>query len=113
MDQSPARHCQADLSPHRADLHPLSFDHLSPEPRHMGTRLQVDRHFPRIPTRSNPDLACDRPPHSMTSSARVTRVCGKLRPIAAAVLRLTDSVNLAGSCTGNSAGFSPLRMRST
>jgi len=30
-----------------------------------------------------------------------------------AVLRLTASSNLVGACTGRSAGFSPLRMRST
>jgi hypothetical protein len=30
-----------------------------------------------------------------------------------AVLRLITSSNLVGSCTGKSAGFSPLRMRST
>src|ERR1700722_12509958 len=37
------------------------------------------------------------PPHSITSSARVISDCGKVSPIAAAALRLTESVNFAGS----------------
>jgi hypothetical protein len=37
------------------------------------------------------------PPHSITSSARAISDCGKVSPIAAAALRLTESVNLAGS----------------
>ena len=39
--------------------------------------------------------------------------CGTLRPSAFAVLRLITSSCLVGACTGRSAGFSPLRMRST
>ena len=35
------------------------------------------------------------------------------RPSALAVLRLMTSSYLVGACTGRSAGFSPLRMRST
>ena len=35
------------------------------------------------------------------------------RPSALAVLRLIASSYFAGDCTGSSAGFSPLRMRST
>ena len=53
------------------------------------------------------------PPHSITSSARVISDCGKVSPIAAAALRLTESVNLAGSWTGRSPGRVPRRMRST
>src|SRR5262249_32654673 len=53
------------------------------------------------------------PLHSITSSARATRVLGKLRPIARAALRLIDRVNFSGSCTGSSAGRAPRRMRST
>ena len=53
------------------------------------------------------------PPHSITSSARVISDCGKVSPMAAAALRLTESVNLAGSCTGRSPGRVPRRMRST
>ena len=51
--------------------------------------------------------------HSITSSARASRVGGISRPSALAVLRLITSSYLVGACTGRSAGFSPLRMRST
>jgi hypothetical protein len=53
------------------------------------------------------------PPHSITSSARESTVGGIVRPRAFAVLRLITSSYLFGACTGMSAGFSPLRMRST
>ena len=53
------------------------------------------------------------PPHSITSSARASSVGGTVRPSAFAVLRLITSSYLVGACTGRSAGFSPLRMRST
>ena len=53
------------------------------------------------------------PPHSITSSARASSVGGTLRPSAFAVLRLITGSYLVGACTGRSAGFSPLRMRST
>src|SRR5262249_23346953 len=53
------------------------------------------------------------PPHSITSSARASRLSGTVRPSALAVLRLIASSYLVGACTGSSAGFSPLRMRST
>jgi hypothetical protein len=52
-------------------------------------------------------------PHSITSSARASSVGGTSRPSALAVLRLITSSYLVGACTGRSAGFSPLRMRST
>jgi hypothetical protein len=50
--------------------------------------------------------------HSITSSARTSTVVGMSKP-SAAVLRLITSSYLVGACTGKSAGFSPLRMRST
>src|SRR5262249_40033792 len=50
--------------------------------------------------------------HSITSSARASKVGGISRPSAFAVLRLMTSSYLVGACTGKSAGFSPLRMRS-
>src|SRR5262245_35298364 len=53
------------------------------------------------------------PHHSITSSARASSVAGTSRPSAFAVLRLMTSSYLVGACTGKSAGFSPLRMRST
>src|SRR5215204_5775418 len=51
--------------------------------------------------------------YSITSSARASTVAGTSRPSAFAVLRLMTSSYLVGACTGRSAGFSPLRMRST
>ena len=51
--------------------------------------------------------------YSITSSARASTDGGTSRPSAFAVLRLTTSSYLVGACTGKSAGFSPLRMRST
>src|SRR5262249_16893510 len=51
--------------------------------------------------------------HSITSSARAISVVGTSRPSALAVLRFGTSSYLVGACTGRSAGFSPLRMRST
>ena len=53
------------------------------------------------------------PLHSITSSARASSDGGTSRPSALAVLRLMTSSYLVGACTGKSAGFSPLRMRST
>src|SRR5262245_24063696 len=51
--------------------------------------------------------------HSITSSARASTVAGMSRPIDPAIFKLITSSNLVGACTGISAGFSPLRMRST
>src|SRR5262249_2535118 len=53
------------------------------------------------------------PHHSITSSARASSCGGTSRPSALAVFRLITSSYLVGACTGRSAGFSPLRMRST
>src|SRR5262249_53099417 len=51
--------------------------------------------------------------HSITSSARASNVGGISRPSALAAFRLITSSYLVGACTGRSAGFSPLRIRST
>jgi hypothetical protein len=50
--------------------------------------------------------------YSTTSSARASSVGGTSRPSALAVLRLITKSYLVGACTGRSAGFSLLRMRS-
>src|SRR5262249_7141470 len=50
--------------------------------------------------------------YSIPSSARATSLSGTVRPSAFAVLRLATVSNLVGACTGRSAGFSPLGMRS-
>src|SRR5215831_21427913 len=51
--------------------------------------------------------------YSITSSARARTDGGTVMPSAFAVLRLMTSSYFVGACTGMSAGFSPLRMRST
>src|SRR5262245_9651939 len=51
-------------------------------------------------------------PHSITSSARASSVGGTSKPSALAVLRLMTNSYFVGTCTGRSAGFAPLRMRS-
>jgi len=51
--------------------------------------------------------------HSITSSARASRVGGTSSPSALAVLRLITSSNLTGAWTGSSLGFAPFRIRST
>ena len=53
------------------------------------------------------------PSYSITSSARASTVGGISRPSALAVLRLITSSNFIGCSTGRSAGFAPVRMRST
>ncbi len=52
-------------------------------------------------------------PHSITSSARASKVGGTSRPSTLAVLRLMASSNLVGACTGRSAGLAPFSIRST
>jgi putative tryptophan/tyrosine transport system substrate-binding protein len=51
--------------------------------------------------------------HSNSSSARTSRDSGTSIPSALAACRLTKSSTLLGPSTGRSAGFAPLRMRST
>ena len=51
--------------------------------------------------------------YSITSSARARSEDGISMPSTLAVFKLMTSSNLVGACTGRSAGFSPLRMRST
>ena len=74
--------------------------------------LRMRRQRPRCSraAESRDELA---PPHSITSSARASSDGGIVSPSALAVLRLITSSYLIGVCTGRSAGFSPLRMRST
>ena len=76
--------------------------------RNRPRPAKLDRTFlPSVQPRSSPDG------HSITSSARVSNCTGTSRPSAFAVLRLMTSSYFVGACTGRSAGFSPLRMRST
>src|SRR5262249_27406780 len=48
--------------------------------------------------------------HSITSSAATCSVSGTFRPSAFSFFRLMTNANLVGCKTGNSAGFSPLRI---
>jgi hypothetical protein len=51
--------------------------------------------------------------YSITSSARASSDVGSSRSSAFAVFRLTTSSYQVGAWTGRSAGFAPLRIRST
>src|SRR5262245_12396658 len=83
-----------------------------PNHRHPLALLRTRRNRPgRRPAEQGDELAT--PHHSITSSARASSVGGTSRPSALAILRLITSSYLLGACTGRSAGFSPLRMRST
>ena len=50
--------------------------------------------------------------YSMISSTRASSEDGRVRPSAFAVFRLMTVSYLVGACTGRSAGFSPLKIRS-
>src|SRR5262245_41926474 len=78
---------------------------------HEFTRLRVRRERPCGCAAEQRDEVA--PLHSITSSARASSVGGTSRPSAFAVLRLMTSSYFVGVCTGRSAGFSPLRIRST
>src|SRR5262245_25699190 len=59
-------------------------------------------------------MQCSKPAgYSITSSARAYTVAGTSRSSDLAALRLRTSWYFVGVCTGRSAGFSPLRTRST
>src|SRR5262245_15127812 len=51
--------------------------------------------------------------HSITSSARASKVGGTVRPSVLAVLRLITSSNLIGCSIGRSLGLAPFRILST
>src|SRR5215831_8546949 len=53
------------------------------------------------------------PSHSITWSARASKIGETSKPKALAVLRLTTNSNLVPCSTGKSAGFAPLRILST
>src|SRR5262249_953527 len=90
-----------DCRPRRALLH-LSYSYAPP----CGPPLLVTQcHEPTYAVQQNS--------HSITSSARCWRDQGTSSPRAFAVLRLMTNSNFVGCCTGRSAGFVPLRIRST
>ena len=53
------------------------------------------------------------PPHSITSSARISSVGGMVIPSALAVWRLIMMLNLVGRSIGSSPGFAPFKILST
>ena len=77
----------------------------------MSFLLRVRCKRPRCRTANNRDELAAL--HSITSSARASSDGGTVRPRPFAVLRLITNSYLVGAWTGRSAGFSPLRMRST
>src|SRR5262245_9326890 len=88
---------------------------------HVREHADIDRRLPQL-LRTRLERPCRRgaeqrdelaPLHSITSSARASTAGGISRPSAFAVFRLITSSYFVGACTGRSAGFSPLRMRST
>src|SRR5215470_10825347 len=79
-----------------------------PMPRHLLC-LRVDRPRRRA-AQQRDELAAL---HSITSSARASRVGGTVRPSAFAVVRLIMRSNLVGCSTGMSAGFAPRKILST
>src|SRR5262249_12472090 len=80
--------------------------------RRLHLLLRTRRERPRRRRAAEPrdELA---PFHSITSSARASSVGGTARPSAFAVLRLKANLNRVGCSNGRSAGFAPLRIRST
>jgi hypothetical protein len=82
---------------------------LRPMNRH--TQLMGWSHTGRWPSRRTKPRDELPPVHSVTSSARTRRDVGKVMPSALATLTLRANSAFVDSCTGRSAGFSPLRIR--
>src|SRR5262249_29489032 len=79
-------------------------------PHSLGL-LRPRRERPRSRTAEQHDELA--PVHWITASARASKVEGTSRPSALAVFKLIASWYWVGCWTGRSAGFSPLRTRST
>src|SRR5262249_47538912 len=82
-----------------------------PDAPHPHGLLRACRERPRRRAADSQDEIA--PPHSITSSARASKVGGKVMPRVLAVLRFRTRSNLVGCCTGRSPGFSPLSTRPT
>src|SRR5262249_35949654 len=94
----------------------ISAERVQEPNRRHGRLLRARRERPRrrrAAEQRYERAALHRCSHSITSSARASRLSGTVRPSAFAVLRLMTSSNLVGCWTGRLLGFSPLRMRST
>src|SRR5262245_51787774 len=79
------------------------------DPPHLLGLLRARREWPRgcRAAEQCDELAL---PHSITSSARASKLSGTVSPRAFAVLRLITSSNRVGCTTGSSAGLAPLRI---
>src|SRR5262249_9097741 len=89
----------------------LGIAHQHTDAPHPLALLRARRERPRSRATEQCDefAAC----HSITSSARASSDGGTSRPSDLAVFWLITSSYLVGACTGRSAGFAPLRIRST
>ena len=92
----------------------MGFGHAGfahPQPVGTGRRATLSCFFPGLGSlglfRARLGIA---PPHSITSSATVSRRSGAAIPRDFAVLRLSTSTNLLACSIGRSAGFSPPRI---
>src|SRR5262245_27872411 len=85
------------------------------DPPHRARLLRARRERPRSRAAEQRDecAALHLCGHSITSSARASKIGGTSKPKALAVFRLTTNSNLVPCCTGRSAGFAPLRILST
>src|SRR2546421_1113976 len=92
-------------------LPPICDGYWARGPDQRDWLLRARRQRPRSRRAANErdELA---PLHSITSSARATKIGGTSRPRAFAVLRLMTRENLLGRSIGNSLALAPLRMRS-
>src|SRR5262245_16135865 len=79
--------------------------------RQLAGLLSARRERPRRCTAKQCDELA--PPHSITSSASVSRLSEILRPSAVAVVRLMTRSNLVGCSIGSSPGFAPRKILST
>ena len=75
----------------------------------LGTQPRNVRFVPKADMSNCSKMAA----YWITSSAVICMICGTVRPSTLAVLRLMTSSTFVGCCTGSSAGFSPLWIRST
>src|SRR5262249_14396833 len=85
--------------------------HQDSDPPHSLALLRAHRERPRRRAAEERDERA--PLHSITSSARASRLGGVFRPGGLAVTRLMIRSNFVGCSTGMSAGFVPRKILST
>src|SRR5262249_41055829 len=107
LPQRTHKRCHAGLN-FRVALRPR---HEQTDPLHPAGLLRAGRERPRHRAAKKGDEVA--PLHSITSSARASRVAGTSRPRAPAATVLMTSSYLVGISIGKSPGFAPLRMDAT